>query len=171
MQYYYFILTPANKKLMPGDFNFKKVEEETSLFSDSEKMANNGAFKRDGKKVTIEEITENFIRVKLSCLAPLPNAGRSLSTFSRAIMRHSSADVLKNCIYYNSLFNCEMIEVMEQAKDNREFSDTEFLKATIDLLFSNSIIYTHDPERRKATIDKLKELLLPYMENTQDMNT
>lgn len=163
MEYYRFQLAPANRQ---STINYEEIEQRSALFSTAAANCTFGvSFKRDGKKIEIEEIGEKSIILTLSSMIPLKKPSRSLYAFSRELLRLDQDGLLQASIYNHSLFSIQALENLKQNTSEITISDTQLMKATIDLLFSNSLAYTQNPAKREETIAELKKLLLPYIMN------
>lgn len=161
MEKYKFLLTAANRK---AKIDFSKIEEEYSLFTKASSNCNAGVtFKRSGKAIAIEDITSESITLTLSSASALPSPTRTLSAYSRELIRiNKETNVLSSSIYNHTLFNTTLIETIREPQGTiDEISDTELLKAITDLLFAPSGAYNTNQKRK--TINKIKELMLPYI--------
>lgn len=160
MENYYFKLTPANRT---SRINFKEIEDSLHLFS----MAANGcsaglSFRRDGKKITIVEIASDYLEIILSSSSPLNSPKRTLSAFSRELLRlDQKINCLSSSIYNHTLFNSELIEMPHSdSMTVDDISDSQLLKFMVDLLYTPLI----ESERvRKQVVDSIKEIALPFL--------
>ena len=161
MEHYRFRLMPANRR---SSIDFKRLEEETRLFSTAAEHCNVGVgFQRDHKKIIIEEIEPQAITLTFSSLNPLRSASQALSAFSRELLKmDKETKLLQDCIYRHTLFVNQPLKNSISNISFSSISDTDLAKAIIDLLFSGSL-YVQDVDKRRETIDELKRLLLPYM--------
>lgn len=167
MEYYRFQLLPANRK---AGIDFEEIENNTNLFSVAAENCNQGlCFKRTKKEIEIEDISPESITLVLASASPLENAIRSLSGFSRELLRLDKENgTLRDCVYNHTLFRSQALEMLPQNRLSEvTISDSELIKAVIDLLFSNSPVYRKDLTKRETTIAGIKELLLPYIQEAR----
>lgn len=163
MEYYRFRLSPADRK---AAINFEEIERNTNLFSVAADNCNQGlSFRQSGKEIEIEEIAPRSITLTLASAAPLANPVRSLSAFSRELLRlDREAGALRGCIYNHTLFSSQALKGLPQNRLSEiTISDSELMKAMIDLLFSNAPAYKKDMKKRNAAIAEIKNILLPYI--------
>lgn len=161
MEFYRFSLSPADRK---STINFKEMEDNHHLLTTAANNCNIGvSFKRDGKKLIIEEITDSTILLTLSAITALHSPARTLSAYSRELIRIDKATcLLSSSIYNHTLFNTQLLDNIPSKKISvDQISDSELLKAIIDLLFSASEKY--DLASKSNAINQLKEIMLPYM--------
>ena len=161
MELYGFRLLPANRK---SAINYEQIEEMTSIFTTAANNCTQGvSFKRDGKKISINSIVGNAIELTLYSTTPLPSPTRTLSAFSRELLRlDKELDVLSESRYNHTLFNTEQIDLSTNSEITaEEISDTTLLKSIIDLLYSP----TESLEREQVLKAKkqLKEIMLPFI--------
>lgn len=160
MEIYKFELTPADRKSI---IDFEAIEHEYHLFSNAANNCNLGvSFKRDGKQIKIENITPKCICLTLISTSPLSAPRRTLSAFSRELIRlDKKTDLLSDSIYNHTLFNIKNVDVSEISKKSvSDISDVELLKSIVDLLYTPWI---EDEKERNTVIYEIKKLLLPYM--------
>lgn len=160
MEIYKFELTPANRK---SHIDFKDIEEQHQLFSLAINNCNSGvSYKRDGKKLTLDKITSNYIHISLSSSTVLTAPKRTLSAFSRELIRLDKTNKCLTCSIYNhTLFNTKSIEVPMTSKMTiDQISDSFLLKSIIDLLYAPTTI---SEEERNKTIIQIKEIMLPFI--------
>ena len=161
MELYRFKLTPADRK---SSLNFKSIDNNYNLFTTAAANCSQGvSFKRDGKKIVIDEINEKYIIITLQSSAPLSSPTRTLSAFSRELLRlDKETKLLENSVYNHTLFNTQQLEITpyEQMTIN-DISDTVLLKAIIDLLYSPT--EGIDSEHVSKAKIKLKEIMLPFI--------
>lgn len=160
MENYYFKLTPANRA---GKINFKEIEDSFQLFSIAANNCSTGlSFRRDGKKITIIEITDDYLKIILSSSFPLNAPKRTLSAFSRELLRlDQKTHCLSSSIYNHTLFNTEAIEM--PASDSMtvdDMSNSQLLKFMVDLLYTPLI---ESEQVRKQVINSIKEIALPFL--------
>lgn len=163
MELYRFRLTPADRK---SYLNFKNIDNNYSLFTTAATNCSQGvSFKRDGKKIVIEEITEDYIIITLYSSMPLASPTRTLSAFSRELLRlDKETKLLENSVYNHTLFNSQLLEITPYEQMTiKDISDTVLLKAIIDLLYSPT--EEIDSELVRTSKDKLKEVMLPFINN------
>lgn len=161
MVFYKFKLTAANRKAN-ADFNF--LEAGHHIFTKAAENCSSGvAFKREGKKIIVDQITSDYILLTLSSMSPLPSPTRTLSAYSRELFRlEKDSSLLDPLVYNHSLFNTELLETQKSAEKSIEnITSPELLKAIIDLLYSSSNDY--NTKQKRDAITKLKEIMLPFM--------
>ena len=161
MHTYKFALTPANRKM---SVNFKSLEDKYRIFTIAANNCNSGVtFRRTEKKIIIEQITDNQIELTLSSAAELSSPTRTLSAYSRELIRlDKESSLLDSLIYNHTLFRTELIETVKTPqKSIDDISSAELLKAIVDLLYSSSKGY--NTKQKNEAIAKLKEIVLPFM--------
>lgn len=161
MEFYKFKLTAANRKAII-DFNF--IETNYHLLTKAAENCSSGVtFKRSGKKISIDKISSNYIILTLSSIYILPSPTRTLSAFSRELIRlDKKTNVLDSLIYNHTLFSTELLETMRNPEISiDDITFPELLKSIIDLLYSPSNKY--NTKQKNETILKLKELMLPFI--------
>lgn len=159
MENYIFVLTPANRKVTP---NYCKLEEKYHIFTIAAQNCNNGiTFSRSGKKITIQKIESNQIELILSSDSTLPSPSRSLSAFSRELIRlNEESHCLTDAIYNHTLFQTQLINMKKDINSTKEITEAELIVAITNLLFKPS---NYNSMYRSNTINKLKELMLPFI--------
>lgn len=160
MENYTFILTPSNRK---NSLNYLELEENFHIFSTATQNCNNGiTFSRSGKKLKINKIEAVKIELVLSSTSPLPSPTRSLSAFSRELIRlNEEINCLTDAIYNHTLFQTQLLDVNKDISSSKEITEAELIVSITDLLFLPS---NYDPIRRSNTINKLKDIMLPYIQ-------
>ncbi len=161
MHTYRFTLAPANRKI---NVNFKHLEDNYRIFSTAADNCNSGVtFRRAEKKIVVEQITEKQINLTLSSATELPSPTRTLSAYSRELIRLDKESGLLNSLIYNhTLFRTELIETVKAPQKSIDtISYAELLKAIIDLLYSSTKSY--NTKQKNDAITKLKEIVLPFM--------
>lgn len=154
MELYRFKLTPADRK---STINFQEIENKYSLFSTASDNCSQGvSFKRDGKKIIINEITSQYMIITLYSVAPLTAPTRTLSAFSRELLRlDKTKNILSDSVYNHTLFSTEQLKpVLTSKKNIEDISDSDYLKAFIDLIYSSDHV---------EELKKIKEILLQYI--------
>lgn len=137
MELYRFKLTPADRK---SEINFTSIENQYQLFTTAASNCSQGvSFKRDGKRITIDEIEQQQITITLYSSSPLTSPTRTLSAFSRELLRlDKEYNVLSESVYNHTLFSTEQIKVaIESHNSINDISDSVYLKSFIDLIYSN----------------------------------
>lgn len=165
MEIYRFKLSPADRK---STINFKEIENNTSLFTTAAYNCTQGvSFKRDGKKIVINNIEETFILLTLYSASPLPSPSRTLSAFSRELLRLDKAiNQLADSVYNHTLFSTEQIDIVPDVEITvNDISDTTLVKSIIDLLYSPSEDIKQ--EQLLSTKKRLKEIMLPFIKNNE----
>ncbi|MCM1187588.1 MAG: hypothetical protein NC251_13730 [Lachnoclostridium sp.] len=161
MEIYKFELTAADRK---ATLNFELIEKEYQLFTTAAKNCNMGvSFKRDGKQIKIDNITPMCIYLTLTSVSPLPAPKRTLSAFSRELLRlDKEINLLSDSVYNHTLFNTNSIDASKvNIMSIDDISNVKLLKTMVDLLYTSWI---EDEDERKKTIDKIKKIILPYMD-------
>ena len=159
---YKFKLIAANRKIT---IDFSLLESKYHIFSKAAENCNAGiTFKNDRKKIIIEDIKSDCIYLNLFSSSILPSPTRTLSAYSRELIRIDKENGCLNSIIYNhTLFS---IELLESVKNERIKSDDitypELLKAIIDILYNPSNIY--NATQKKKAISQIKEIMLPFIE-------
>ena len=161
MYTYKFILTPANRK---KNVEFKYLEDNYRVFTIAANYWNSGVtFRRSKKKIIIEQITENQIDLTLSSATELSSPTRTLSAYSRELIRlDKESSLLDSLIYNHTLFRTELIETVKTPQKSIDtISSAELLKAIVDLLYSSTKNY--NTKEKNEAIAKLKEIVLPFI--------
>lgn len=161
MELYRFRLTPADRKT---NLNFLEIEHSHGLFTTAAKNCSQGfSFKRDGKKITVDEITGEYIVITLYSAKPLSSPSRTLAAFSRELLRlDKRTRLLESSIYNHTLFYSERLEISPgELITADDISDTALLKAIIDLLYSPT--EDIDDDAVQDAKNALKEIMLPFM--------
>lgn len=159
MENYLFTLTPANRRI---HIDFSNLEKQYSIFSLAVQNCNTGkTFSKSGKKIKIELIESKQIKLTLSSISHLSSPTRSLSAFSREIIRlNESLNCVTNAIYNHTLFQTQLTDTIIESKCIDDINNSELLLAVSELLLSptkyNSLQGSH-------TIRQLKEIMLPYI--------
>ena len=154
MELYRFKLTPADRK---SSINLQEIENKYNLFSTAADNCSQGvSFKRDGKKIIINEITSQYMIITLYSAAPLTSPTRTLSAFSRELLRlDKTKNVLSDSVYNHTLFATEQLKPMMTPKNSIEdIADSTYLKAFIDLVYSGEHV---------EKLNAIKEILLQYI--------
>lgn len=159
MEKYSFILTPSNKKSI---IDFAELENKYRIFTSASENCNSGiTFSRSGKKITLKKIEPNQITLVLSAISPLSSPTRTLSAFSREIIKlNEKYNCLTDAIYNHTLFNTRLEAVKKEITTIKEMTDAELIVSITNLIFSPS---SYEPIRRENTINRLKEIMLPYI--------
>lgn len=161
MHTYKFTLTPANRKM---SVDFKYLEDNYRIFTLAANNCNSGVnFRRSKKKIIIEQITENQIDLILSSATELSSPTRTLSAYSRELIRlDKESSLLDSLIYNHTLFRTELIEIVKTPQKSIDtISSAELLKAIVDLLYSSTKSY--NTKQKNEAIAKLKEIMLPFI--------
>lgn len=161
MEFYKFKLTAANRK---ADVDFNFLETGHQIFTKAAENCSSGvAFKRDGKKLIVNQIASDHILLTLSSVSPLPSPTRTLSAYSRELFRlEKDNSLLSPLVYNHSLFSTELLEIQKSSEKSVEnITSSELLKAIIDLLYAPSNDY--NTKQKREAISKLKEIMLPFM--------
>lgn len=162
MELYRFSLTPSNRKAL---LNFLEIENQHHLFTTAAHNCTYGvSFKRDGKQIVIDNITEQTIDLTLFSVAPLTAPNRTLSAFSRELLRlDKHKDLLSSAIYNHTLFKTEILPnyLNENIITLEQVSDSEMLKSLVDLIFSTNLQIP--PEQRTDAINAIKQIMLPFI--------
>lgn len=161
MELYRFKLTPADRK---ASLNFLEINNKYNLFTTAAANCSQGVtFRHDGKKITVDEIAENYLIITLSSVMPLASPTRTLSAFSRELLRlDKETALLGSSIYNHTLFNNEPLKITPSEEMSiGDISDTMLLKSIIDLLYSPP--EGIDQELVRGSKDKLKEAMLPFI--------
>jgi hypothetical protein len=150
-------LTPAKKY---KDMNY---ENYANIFYESCKYINKGlSFTRDGKELSITEVSTDKLVVLLKSKNSLQNPARSISALTRFLTSNYS-DIFKNYIYNKTLFSMKLIDSKTaNATSAKEMTNEEMLKTIIDLLYAHTAISVSDTQNRIKTIERIKELVEPY---------
>lgn len=160
---YKFTLNPANRNVIA---DFQDIEKKSQIFSKAASNCTNGAtFQRYEKKVFVREISQNYIKIDLYSPCELTSPKRTLSAYSRELIRlNKNINLLDNLIYNHTIFRTELIETKNTPqKSIDDVSSTDLVKSIIDLLYSTTNNY--NIKLRKKTIEKLKEIMLPFINN------
>lgn len=155
MELYRFKLTPARRK---AKLNFSCIENDFSLFSLAANNCNQGvSFKRDGKKIIIDEITDTYLIITLQSSAPLHAPTRTLSALSRELLRlDKSSNVLSESVYNHTLFSTEPLpNIVYNNKKIEDIPDSEYLKTFFDLIGNDIIKANYSKE-----LNEIKTILL-----------
>lgn len=161
MYKYTFILSPANRK---NNIEFNYLEDNYKIFTIAANNCNSGVtFRRSEKKIIIEQISQSQINLTLSSATELSSPTRTLSAYSRELIRlDKESSLLDSLIYNHTLFRTELIETVKTSpKSIDNISSAELLKAIVDLLYSSTKNY--NTKRKNEAIAKLKEIVLPFM--------
>ena len=161
MHTYKFTLAPANRKM---SVNFKYLEDNNRIFTLAASNCNSGVtFRRSEKKIIIDQIAENQIDLTLSSATELSSPTRTLSAYSRELIRLDKENSLLDSLIYNhTLFRTELIEIVKtRQKSIDTISSAELLKAIVDLLYSSTKSY--NTKQKNEAIAKLKEIVLPFI--------
>lgn len=161
MHTYKFTLAPANRKM---SVNFKYLEDNYRIFTLAASNCNSGVtFRRSEKKIIIDQIAENQIDLTLSSATELSSPTRTLSAYSRELIRLDKENSLLDSLIYNhTLFRTELIEIVKtRQKSIDTISSAELLKAIVDLLYSSTKSY--NTKQKNEAIAKLKEIVLPFI--------
>lgn len=121
-------------------------------------------FRRDGKCIALKEIKEKEILLTLNCKTPLVHAARSLSALTRNLTCNYP-ESFSPFIYNRTLFHMDLLSQDSSFGDLDIFdiTDTDLLKGVIDLLFTHTTTTKAEAEIREQTINKIKELVRPYI--------
>lgn len=163
MEFYRYRLSAADRK---ANINFKKLENTYRIFTTAARNCNSGlSFKRDGKQIVIDKITESAIELTLSSAVPLPSPNRTLSAYSRELIRmDKTTPLLSDMIYNHTLFSIQRLENIPVKKTSiEEISDSELLKSIIDMMFCSSAKI--DADTRTRIIKEVKQIMLPFINN------
>ena len=161
----YLELRPANKKCCANFIEISKVEYNHSpIFEYALRYANDSSsFKRTGKKLSLAEISEDHMTVKLTSEAPLQMASKSLAGFTRKLLsidEELGNEIFKDLTYNNTLFrNREVPPIKEPFVMEEEMSDTAALKLCVDV-FCNDITTTKEERKYNENINRQIKLLL-----------
>ena len=161
MEFYTFKLTAANRK---AKLDFSFLEANHHILTKAAENCNSGVtFKRDGKRIKIDQITSDYILLTLSAISSLPSPTRTLSAYSRELFRlDKNMSLLNPMIYNHSLFYTELLETHKRSDASiDDITSPELLKAIIDLLYSPTKDY--NTKQKRETITKLKEIMLPFI--------
>ena len=134
------------------------------IFNEACRYINNGlSYTRDGKEITIKDINTDSFIVVLKSTNALQNPARSLSALTRFLTTYYP-DIFKEYIYNKTLFSMNLIESScIYSDDASHISDEEMLKAIIDLLYAFTAKSVSDTQKRKKTINQIKNLIKPYI--------
>lgn len=103
----------------------------------------------------------NQIELILSYDSILPSPTRSLSAFSRELIRlNEESHCLTDAIYNHTLFQTQLINMKKDINSTKEITEAELIVAITNLLFKPS---NYNSMYRSNTINKLKELMLPFI--------
>ncbi len=163
MEIYKFELTPADRK---STIDFESIEQDYRLFSDAANNCNMGvSFRRDGKQIKIDHIAPACICLTLTSTSPLSAPKRTLSAFSRELLRlDKQRGLLSDSVYNHTLFNTSFMDVSETGKISvNDISNAELLKNMVNLLYTPWI---ENEKERITVIDEIKKILLPYISET-----
>lgn len=120
---------------------------------------------RESKTLALNDITPTELRVTLSCSRPLKNASRSLSALSRELLRNHG-EIFEDAVYNKTLFSIKLLSQQTPTDiDNASISNTELLKAIVDLLFTHTTTTKKEQKELEQIIDQIKELVKPYMKD------
>lgn len=166
MEKYFCELTVANIKAMSMT-NFRSIEDQYHIFSEAAKNCNTGVnFRRKKKNIEIHAITQDHIQLILTSAVPLSAPYRTLSAFSRELLRldhEKSLGCFENAIYNHTLFNTE-IKVMAPSESSTieisDISNSQLLKIMVDLLYTPLI---ESEQTRTQVINSIKEIVLPFL--------
>lgn len=162
-------LTPANKA---SQLSFRELEEDSiracgvSIFQAAANYANGSDnFKRGKKKMDVEEVRDGCLIVTLSSAAPLQQASRSFSGFSRELLRLAQAQGLDltPLIYNHTVFHYAQVPADPAAAHDPAagMTDVEAAKRFIDLFFGRQLTLTkEDAAATEARKEQIKALLV-----------
>lgn len=126
-------------------------------------------YQLDGKSVTITNINPQKIHLTLQCKTALRHSARSLSAITRYLTSHYE-QIFQNEIYNKTLFHMHLIgQTSSWDYNTDDISDTDLLKGVVDLLFTSTTTTKREAQQRVATIQKMKELVKPYLHLSKEM--
>ena len=164
MEKYFFELTPADRKCTL-DFTSAEISE---MFRTAITNCNEGVtFSRSKKRIEILSISPKEIQLVLenNDFTPLPSPTRSLSAFSRELVRLDGLNkqsLLSTLQYNHTLFHTKLKEVIKpETKTSEQISDVELSKFVIDILFSSDSTY-NTSKKNKAILD-MKKIMLEFI--------
>lgn len=154
MYHYVFNITPARQK---SGILFTAHE---ARIKEAIEAINGGiSFKRDRKCLTLLNIDDREMSIRLTSPEPLKNPARSLSALTRYLTT-KYPDVFEPYIYNKTLFNIHALsqETTPTPKDEFRLSNEEVLKGIIDLLYTYP--NTREVKAAKAQIVQILQTVL-----------
>ncbi len=121
------------------------------------------AFKRDGKRFSIDEMEKDVLTLTLFSENLLVNPSRSVSALTRYCTTYYT-DKFEKAVYNKTIFSIEMT-FKEKINLNtpNDISNEELLKGMIDLLYGYTPASSSDKKARNETIQEMKSLIAPYL--------
>lgn len=118
----------------------------------------NSADSANPKKVTDFSYLsdEGVVEVTLESHLPLDSPGRSLSAYSRRLMKYYCETFIVGTVG-KSLFNIETVDLSDDEDGHKIQSNSQLLKIMIDLIMESDDV--KDRHKRDAIVEKIKKTL------------
>ncbi len=166
----YLELCPANRNCKEKFTDIKDVLfNGKPIFEYAADWVNASAvYKRSGRKMAIEEITDYGIKVKLISNNELAMPAKSLSGFTRALLNadtemNGEVKLFKNFCYCGSLFKNKQISESEAKVETIELADVDALKICVDLFCDSIGTGKASNSLRKEAKSSIKKILKDYL--------
>lgn len=164
----YLELKAANKNCTK---NFKEVAKtqyhNCEIFEYALEYVNSSSsFRRTGKTLYLEEITDDSIIIRLTSETPLQIASKSLAGFSRKLLsidKELGLGIFDDFIYNNTLFRNSELPTPNALKVNQNMSDATALKLCVDVFCGEDITTSKEEQMYMTHINKaIKDILFQY---------
>lgn len=168
----YFELRAANKECQEKFSEVAKQQYQgIPIFEQACSYVNNSAsYKRTGRHLEIIEISDYYIKVKLSSETKLEMASKSLAGFTRELLRidqelypDKGKQLFLMFTYNKTLFKNKQYSVEETMQENAyEISDVEALKLCVEIFCNGMTTSKEEAVMNKTTKTEIKKLLTEY---------
>ena len=168
----YFELKPANKDCKQKFSEVAKPQYEgLPIFEHACNYVNSSAsYKRTGRHLEIIEISDHYIRVKLSSESKLEMASKTLAGFTRELLRidqelypDQGTQLFRLFTYNNTLFKNTQYTDEEIIKGElEEISDVDALKLCVEIFCGKMTASKEEAIINKKTKSEIKKLLVEY---------
>lgn len=163
----YLELKAANKNCTKSFKEIAKTEYHKSpIFEYALEYVNSSSsFRRTGKTLYLEEITDDSIVIKLTSETPLQMASKSLAGFSRKLLsidKELEQGLFDDLIYNNTLFRNKEVSAPHSTGVDENMSDATALKLCVDI-FCNDITTSKEEQMYISHVNKaIKDILFQY---------
>ncbi len=168
----YMELRPANKDCKESFAEIaKKQYKNIPVFQSACDYVNSSAsYKRTGRHLEIIEITDEYIRVKLTSESKLEMASKSIAGFTRELLRidqelhpDETERMFRLFLYNNTLFrNTQISNQEELVLSNDEMSDVDALKMCVDLFCKGMTLSKEEAAIQAKYKKEIKAILKKY---------
>lgn len=168
----YFELRAANKDCKEKFSEIAKQQYQgIPIFEQACSYVNNSAsYKRNGRHLEITEISDYYIKVKLSSETKLEMASKSLAGFTRELLRidqelypNKDKQLFRMFTYNKTLFKNKQYSVEETMQEkSAEISDVEALKLCVEIFCNGMTTSKEEAVMNKTTKSEIKKILAEY---------